>query len=768
MLRYLPRRPLRFAPAIAAAGAVALVACAAHIHDDPEEALPATHPFLADLPLDDASRIARPEPVLVHGLRDVRNLAWLDDLAGVPIASTTQGLDFAALAIDGDPATAWRGAEGETHWEWILPFRVPIHLGLIRAWFGDSAARGVPSAYHWDYDPVVDGACAWNQQWKPLPDGAVDDRHPNEFVHGPKTVHAQKQVVFTDASACAVRLVIDASEGGAPPVIRELALHASATSLTREPGVEVIASRLPLARGEGGGEGLLSRSKPEHVIDGLYSTFWSGDPGAGPWTLEVRWPTPRKADRLGMRLGYDAVTVDRADDAGRDFSGAHMPLRYRIEIDSGDGVWVHLPEADPPEQWGSPLPVRRRLVHLHSVKTVRALRMTIDEATGFWGERDPKSAAPVIRDLALYGPDDRYPVIEPPLFLSVNANPSRLTSRRKGGEAYSDGGFARDAYSRLRRIVAGFDTDTRWPADASRPRDDGTGRFLEAIEGDDPVLGRALLVESAPPPVVMLSGGFSWTMDEHTAPDTSRKGAWFWDVTAPADSPDRGMGALVAPVRERVAPFLGFCGGAQILAALEAWPTMSEELQRDGRDPYDGWSRLFLGNGNEPVDRIPVGKEHIELAWWLDAPKADASRPVIHFDASDPMFETLAAGGTRTSTRQLPSSHYAMIRASAFEGPLSALKLTAYSEYCAPWVLEGPELTWEQGEARCVRVPQAFRSRDDSRYPIMGYQFHPEQRDLPRLAPGAPAEERGDALNAFANGIDLAIVGYLRLYWPEN
>mgnify|MGYP003816407233 CR=1 FL=1 len=688
----------------------------------------------------------------------MRDLTKRPEIVGVPTASSTHHRDRAALAVDGDATTVWRGAEGESRWEWTLPFRSPVHLGLIRAWFGDSSIRGIPSAYRWEFEPADAGGCSWSGQWQPLPDGAVDDRHPNEFVHGPRTIHASKQVLFTDATACAVRLVIEASEGGVPPVVRELSILASATSLTREHGVVV---RAP------GSRPVLPGSRPEAVLDGKYASHWSGDAGRAPWTMEVRLPSPRKVDRIGLRLGYDAVTVDRTDDSGRRFSGAYLPVRYRVELERADGTWLRVRAADPPEQWGTPLPVRRRLVRLAEAETVKALRLTVDEATGPWGEADRALAAPVIRDLSLYASDDVYPVIEPPLFLSVNANPSALTSTRKGGEAYSDGGFARDAYHRLRRIVAGFDSDTRWPADASRARDDGTGRYLECIEGDDPVLGRALLVENSPPPVVMLSGGFSWTMDERTAPDPARAGAWFWDVTSPADSSERGMGALIGPVGDRVAPFVGFCGGAQILAALEAWPRLEQEQEVDEADPYGGWSRLLVGNGNEPLDRIPTGKEHIELAWWLDPPERDASRPVIVFEAADRLFETLAVGSGRGATRQLPSSHYAMIRASAFDGVLSSLKMTAWSEYCHPWVMPGPEPTRRQGDGRCVTVPQAYRSRDTGRYPVIGFQFHPEQRDLPRLAPGALAEERGDGLEVFANAIDLAVESYVRLYWPD-
>ena len=63
-------------------------------------------------------------------------------------------------------------------------------------------------------------------------------------------------------------------------------------------------------------------------------------------------------------------------------------------------------------------------------------------------------------------------------------------------------------------------------------------------------------------------------------------------------------------------------------------------------------------------------------------------------------------------------------------------------------------------------MPQAFRSRPGDGYPLVGYQFHPEQRDFTRLAPDSPPDARGDALNVIANTVDLVLESYRRLYWP--
>ncbi|MBI5532827.1 MAG: hypothetical protein HY898_08945 [Deltaproteobacteria bacterium] len=684
--------------------------------------------------------------------RDMHNIACDPRVAGIPAASSHEGENLPALALDGNPATAWRGVPSDGKWEWVLPFRKSVHIGLIRAWFGDSAVRGVPASYRWEFQGTAGAACDRDAPWQLVPGGIVDDRHPNEFVHGSRTIHAQKQVFFADTDVCALRLAVDSVDGNLAPVLRELEVYASARSLARGPGVKVEALAVNPA---------LARSSAEGVIDGRYETFWAGDKGAGKWSLQVTLPEARVVDRVRLLLGYDAVTVERKTMTGRKFSGSHLPLRYRIEVSEGQEplVWEHLEEADPPMMQAEPLAVRRRLVRLRHPKPVRLLRMQITEATGFWGESDPAQAAPVVREIALYQATDPRPAIHEPLFLSVNANPSALTRRTKHGEAYVDGAFARDAYHRLRRIVVGWDADTRWPADASRPRDDGTGRFLEAIEGDDPTLDRALLVENSPPPLVMLSGGLTWEPGAVTA--LAANNSWIWNVAAPASSPDRGMGQLGDEVRERAAPFFGFCGGAQILGILQAADSTP--------DVYDS---LLMRNTNEPVRGIATDKKLLERAWWFDKPELDEQRPLIEFDPTDDLFGTLVRERARAVSRAFPSSHYDMLRLSAFSKQLSDWRLSAWSDWCRPWVKQpGIEPTAADEQhvgARCVRIPQAFHSRARDRYPVVGFQFHPEQRDFPRLAPGSSDEERGDALNVFANAVDRAIEAWLRVGWANQ
>ncbi len=68
----------------------------------------------------------------------------------------------------------------------------------------------------------------------------------------------------------------------------------------------------------------------------------------------------------------------------------------------------------------------------------------------------------------------------------------------------------------------------------------------------------------------------------------------------------------------------------------------------------------------------------------------------------------------------------------------------------------------------CVRVPQAFHSKDEKSFPLIGFQFHPEQRDLRKLDPRSPRDARGDALNVIANALALVLDRYELLFWPTN
>jgi hypothetical protein len=696
-----------------------------------------------------------------RGARDTHNLALDDTVAGTPWSVDAISEGAPLLAVDGDPNTAWRGSPDASLWVWSLPFSRVVHLSLIRAYFGDASNQGVPTVYRWEYRAPVDGRCA-DADWQLIPRGEVDDRDPNQFVSGPNNVHVRQQALFTDVDACALRLVISRSEGG-PPSLREVKLLEGAPSVARGQGVRVFASNhLPA----------VPRSSPEAVLDGKYETLWAGRPGLERWTLSIHLPEPRTIDRISLAMGLDAVTVPRVESTGRAFAGAYLPLRYTLETSPDDDVdhMSLLDEASPPKLNEDPLPTRRRLIHLAQPRQVQTLRVTVTEATGPLGERDTATSAPVIRDIGMFEASDPRPVVTEPLFLSVDANPSGLTHRGKWGEEGADSEFARAVSHRLRRFIVGYDVDTGWPADASRRRDNGRGRFLESIEGDDPLLAAPLLGAISPPPVVFLSGSLSFEFDDHTAAPEDKTRPWSWNVMAPAGDPDRGMGQLLPAYRDRMVPFIGFCGGAHILGLFEAQQALAQ--RNEGADPPSVRALLdavIVRNTNQEIRPLKMTRDYYERAWWYDPPRTDRVRPVVSFDAADPLFASLP-GGERRESRELPLSHVDMLREPAFDSILSSFRVSAHSDYCSPRVdPSGPAEVRDDPEhpdVRCVRVPQAFRSKDTSRYPVVGFQFHPEQRDLTRLVPGSPDDARGDAMNIFANAIDLVLDSYIRVFWP--
>jgi hypothetical protein len=695
-----------------------------------------------------------------RGARDTHNLAVDEKVSGTPWSVDPVPDGAPILAVDGDPNTAWRGSPADSLWVWNLPFSRVVHLALLRAYFGDASNRGVPTVYRWEYRAPVAGHCD-DAEWQVIPRSEVDDRDPNQFVSGPNNVHVRRQALFTDVDACALRLVISRSEGG-PPSLRELQILEGAPSITRGPGVRVFASNhLPA----------VPRSSPEAVLDGKYETLWAGEPGLERWSMEIRLPEARTIDRISLAMGLDAVTVPREEGTGRSFSGAYLPLRYTVESSPDDDIDHLSPieEANPPKLDDDPLPTRRRLVHLTQPRRVEMLRITVTAATGPLGERDVATSAPVIREVGMFEASDPRPVVTEPLFLSVDANPSGLTHRLKWAEEGSDGEFARAVSHRLRRFIVGYDVDTGWPADASRRRDNGRGRFLESIEGDDPLLAAPLLQAISPPPVLLLSGSLSFEFDDHTAAPDDKSRPWSWNVLAPAGDPDRGMGQLLPAFRDRVAPFIGFCGGAHILGLFEAQRALADRESGEAPVVRALLDAAIVRNTNQEIRPLKLTRDYYERAWWYDPPRTDRVRPVVTFDAADPLFTSLP-GGDRRESRELPLSHVDMLREPAFDDILSGFQVSAYSDYCSPLVdPAGPAEVLPapgQPDARCVRVPQAFRSTDPSRYPVIGFQFHPEQRDLTRLVPGSPDDARGDAMNIFANAIDLVLDSYVRVFWP--
>lgn len=664
------------------------------------------------------------------GRRVVTNVAVDDALTGEPYATSETDEGPAAAAFDGDPQTAWRGGAGK-EWELTLPFRRTTHLGFVRVLFGDDAATGVPAEYRWEVQPPVKGRCETWGLWH-----VVERRHDqdgNEFLYGPKDVHALRQSLFLDRDVCGLRLVVSAMAGSAP-VVREIEARESSPSVLRDATVEAPPSA----------EGPIWRTDPAALVDGVYETAWAGAPG-GPWRIVLRLPGPVWVDRLSMVLGADAVTVPRSPGPGRTFGAAHFPLGYRVLTSAGDDEpLVPLEEAGDPGVPG----LRRRLVRF-APRPVKLLALEIPRATDADGVPSALGS-PVVRDLGLHAADDPRPVLRDPWFLSVNANPAAASHEKKGGEAAVDGLFARDLAHRLTRVVAGFDRESRWPAEPKKPRDASSGRFLEVVEGDDPSLDAPLLLAGGQPPVLFLSGSLDWEFDSSSRRSELKPGHHRWDVRERADSADRGMGQLATLARARAVPVVGFCGGAQILALLES--------------PDAPLDAVVIRNDNGPIRGVIRRKDGVfERAWWSDLEASDATRPSFVGAPFDPLFWF---GTPRNVSRQLPSSHGDMLRATAFSSLLSGLALSSTTELCESYVSPGglePTKLRADGVA-CVTVPQAFRSRTRGQA-LVGFQFHPEQRDLARLAPGMPKDARGDALNVFANALDLVWDGLLEETW---
>ena len=693
-----------------------------------------------------------------RGPRRTADVALDEAIAGVPWDGAAEA--SAVLAVDGDESTAWRGDPAASVWVWTLPLLRPVHASLLRMSFGDASDRGVPVVYRWEYRRAAEASCDGQGDWEPVPGAAVDDREPDQFVYGPHDVHVRHQAVFVNVDACALRLVVAQSSGGAP-VVREVHLLEGAASLGRAPGV--------VATAEGGDA---SAGDARAVLDGDSATAWRGAAARDRWSLTLRLPAPRTVDRLALVLGDGARLVRPGRGPGRRYAIAWMPTRYEIAAspDADDAHLERVAEADAPTHDGVSVSVGRRLVRFDRPRVVQVVRLTLAAATGASGKAG-RDAAPVVRDLGLYEAADARPVVLDPLFLSVNANPSALTHRMRRGEATTDDGFAEDAYVRLRRTIVGFDTATGNLADYRKRYAVSAGRYLEAVEGDDPTLDAPWLEALSPPPALLLSGSLDWDVADHTLigpaePDTGAPTEHLhgWNVLAPAASADRGMGQLAALVRRRALPIVGFCGGAHILALLEA---RGEGAEVDASEVAD---RVLARNVNISIRPLRLNRRLYERAWWTDAERVQARRPVVRFDPVDPLFAGLAAeGSARDTTRELPLSHVDMVRPSAFSDVLSGLRPVAFSEFCAPWVhADGVEPTrGAEGEGPCVRVPQAFRSTDERGYPIVGFQFHPEQRDFQHPASDSPHDAKADAMNVFGNAVQLVLDAYVRLYWPH-
>jgi hypothetical protein len=542
---------------------------------------------------------------------------------------------------------------------------------------------------------------------------------------------------FVDADACALRIVIERTNAG-PPVLREVRAIESARNVLRD--------------GRATGDATYPGFDAAGIIDGTYARRWAGSPGEHRWTLRVDLRDPQPIDRVRLVLGFDATSVPRGI-AGRSYAIAWAPVRYSVET-SVDGVRFVPLATEPRRSDGSILPLRRRLLALAEPREVRALRLVMTGATGPSGLPEP-DAVPVVREIAAYRADDRRPILAAPWFLSINANPSAQAREVPGGELADDGYHARLLRTRFAQVLPPLEQDDHYAGPPGAHPGDRAGKALESIEGDDPQLDAQFLAQSSPPPIAVLSGSNDWDYDTETGPDPAFARRWHWD---PLREPSvGGMGQLAPAVRHRVAPFIGFCGGAQILALLEARRSESsaeEERRTIDRVLWRNSGRLIRGFAS-PMD--------VERAWPGD-PRPRRSR--IEFLPGDPLFVDIAGSSRRSVTQAMPESHADAVRPDAFlpGAPLEHFDVLATSTFCAPLPTasaKGGEFAGSAVADACDTVPQVFRSRDPA-WPVIGVQFHPEQRSFTVAAPDDPPESTADPLLFLAAAYEQIVDAYER------
>jgi hypothetical protein len=610
-------------------------------------------------------------------------------------ASTPNALE-AGLVGDELPMLDPGKPFGPAPFTYTTEFDGPRHLSAIRAGFA-STTSGVPTRYRWE---ALD--CA-TRDFQPIAEASDDLPEPWGLLVLPR-----RKTWFVEVTACGLRLVVAQTNGG-PPAIEWV-----------EP---IVGARDVLL----GASVLGSGTDPQGLVDGSYERGWMGEPGKGKWTIEVRLSHPERIDRVRAILGADATTLPRPR-LGRDYAIARAPRHWELAT-SVDGANFETVAQ-------SSAPVRRPFIRL-APRPVVALRLTLEGATDDTG-RPTSATSPMVRELAAYSEEDRAPIVVEPWVLSVNANPAESGRAGPGGELANDAYFAKFLQKRFASLLPAMARDDRYARrlgnhgellDAAASPSDG--RALEAMEGDDPALGSAWLGSSWPPPIVVLSGSNDWEYARRTT--SSAKGRTRWNPLLSAR--EGGMGDLAPAVKNRAVPFLGFCGGAQILALLEA--------RTDGSGAEI--DAVLRRNNGRPI-RGFASKASLIRGWPGEGPMP----PRVTFEPSDPLFVDLAGPAHRNSTHAFPQSHLDLVRPEAFVpgGPLARMQVLATSLFCSPAVVASLQpLAFApnpNGAGRCARVTEVFRSIG-GRWPIVGAQFHAEQRDFDTVPASDPAESAADA-----------------------
>ncbi len=697
-------------------------------------------------------------PALLSGARraSARALVAAHERASVIDATREPGVTVggragapdpeAALAVDGRDDTGWSGKPGELRWTWAIAFARKVHLGLVRARLGTSTISGVPTAFHWEVQGPVDATCSalpsgTEEGWTRLAGAEQRLRDAGDLLAQPT-----RRSWFVDADACALRLVVDRTNAG-PPVLREVQAIESAQSVLRD--------------GEASDDGAYPGFVAADAIDGTYERRWSGAPDKTRWTFQVTLPRRETIDRVHLVLGLDARSAPRPG-SGRRYVVTWAPVHYTLEASEDGRSFVPIATA-PTRADGSVLPLRRRLVTLAQPRAITALRLVMVGATGPSGLPEP-GAVPVLREIAAYRADDRRPILGAPWVLSVNANPSAQSHVLPGGEVVNDAFWAGFLQRRFAPLIPSMRDDDRFDRRLDSRGDpvdgllhDAGGEALEAIEGDDPELDAHLLSSMSPPPMVVLSGSNDWDYAATTAPDEREPRRWHWDPLR--DARAGGIGQLAPAVRSRVAPFLGFCGGAQLLGLLEAGTDVAES--NDDQSTIDGVLRRTSGR---PIRGFAPAVD-IERSWPADA---HPTRAKVQFQHADPLFTDIAGATGRSSTQALPVLHSDALRRDAFRpgGPLERFELLATSSFCRADITPPSPHDGLFGDPTsdgpCQTVTQAFRSRDRA-WPVIGAQFHAEQRDFTTPASGDPPESVADPRLFVAGAYEQIVDAYLRL-----
>ena len=684
--------------------------------------------------------VPKDRPAVIDALRD-------GDL--VAVRATDSPEPDARLAVDASSDTAWSGHGGAKTWVWAASFARPAHLGVIRVLWGKAPTIGVPTGFRWEI-------------LAPGPDGETCDGTPPSAVGGwtPLSEANQEAAVgvmspaqptrrswFVDASACGLRLVVTATNAG-PPVLRDVRAIESARDVLRDgvasddgasPGRDRRGChrwdvRAPLDRRAGSGALDPSRRPARACADRSGATR--------PWLRCDERPASAIRSKLRDRVGADPLRArderrwhsfrarrERAGPGRRDHSSTAPPAG----VDRRAETHPRTPAGDDRSD-GRRGPTRsRRRPGRPRDRRVPLRRRAADPRRSLDPERERESLGPVA-PCARWRAHGRRPPREVPAG-AFRLPPARAAWRRP-----------------VSRIRGGQ------PEAFDVAANDRAGEALESIEGDDPQLDAALLAKSDPPPIAVLSGSNDWDYAPETGPDPAVPQRWHWDPLRGARL--GGMGQLARAVRARMSPFLGFCGGAQLLGLLEA-ETPSHELSVDDEALIDEVLSRATG---KPIRGFAPPAE-CERAWPGDPRPA---RATVAFDRSDPLFTDLAGAAGRSTTQELPLSHADAVRPDAFlpGGPLRRFEVLATSTFCAPEGIAAKTRdalsTSKESQSWCRTVPQAFRSRDPA-WPVIGAQFHAEQRDFAAPAPGDPPESVADPRLFLAAAYELIVDANLRL-----